>query len=107
MGQESSLENARYYHYDYVITNAYVILANNSNSLERIQTCVKFYQQIANDLATPALLLFRGSGHSPEQMMSPLKGKHFPYWTGCKKCCAVCAYKSHIQVAEKILGQKP
>lgn len=74
---------------DHVITNTYVIYAaNNSNSLERIQTHVKFRLQLANDLATPALILCKGSGRSRTQILSRLTGKDYPYWSGVKKHCA-------------------
>ena len=67
---------------DHVITNAYVIYAaNNANPLEKIQTRVKFHLQLANDLASPAILLRKVPGHSPAQTMSHLTGKNFPYWT--------------------------
>ena len=67
---------------DHVITNAYVIYAaNNANSLEKIQTRVKFHLQLVNDLASPAILLRKVPGHSPAQTMSHLTGKNFPYWT--------------------------
>ena len=79
---------------DHVITNAYVIYAaNNADSLEKMQTRVKFCLQLANDLASPAILLCKGPGRSPAQTMSRLTGKHFPQWTGVKKHCVVCAYK--------------
>ena len=88
---------------DHVITNAYIIYsANNSNSLERIQTRVKFHLQLANDLATPALLLCKCPGHSPALTMSHFTGKHFPYWTGVKNHCAVCIYeKTHSSGMKK------
>ena len=65
---------------DHVITNAYVIYAaNNSTSLERIQTRVKFHLQLANHLAIPALILCKGPGRSPTQILSRLTVKHYPY----------------------------
>ena len=93
---------------DHVITNAYVIYsANNAHSLERIHTRVKFRLQLANDLATPALHLRKGPGRSPAQSLSRLTGKHFPYWSGVKKRCAVCAYKkTHSSGMKKYKDKK-
>ena len=79
---------------DHVITNTYVIYAaNNSTFLEKVQTRVQFRLKLVNDLATPALYRRKGPGHTPTQTVSRLTGKHFPYWSGVKKRCAVCAYK--------------
>lgn len=90
-----------------IITNAYVIYAaNNSTSLEKIQTRVQFCLQLANDLATPALHLRKGPGRTSTQTVSRLTGKYFPYWSGIKKRCAVCAYKEHIQWNEEVQGKR-
>ena len=93
---------------DHVITNAYVIYAaNNSTSLNKIQTRVQFRLQLANDLATPAVSLRKVPGRSPTQTVSRLTGKHFPYWSGVKKRCAVCAYKkTHASGMKKYKDKK-
>ena len=53
---------------DHVITNACVVYAaNNANSLEKIQTRVKFRLQLTNDLASPAIHLRKVPGRSPAQ----------------------------------------
>ena len=74
--------------------------------MQKVQTNLQFWLTLAQALTSGVVAMRVGPGHSPSQVLSRLKGKHFPYRSVTRKRCAVCAYKKTVPYKRNVPKNK-
>lgn len=77
--------------HDHAINNAYVIYRENSPS--KLLTNLQFRLKLAHSMTEPLVGSRVIPTRAPVSEDKRLMGKHFPYRTGKRRRCVVCAYK--------------